>query len=240
MPTQFLPGGLSLERRLYWGGVVVAALFCAVFVGSPAAAQVQTPIAPTSPFAGPPIPSPSTPSPSRAAPTGTNQNQNANANPNAQIAPPDYRLGSGDRVHIIVFGQDELTGEYQVDGSGKLSFPLVGEIQAGGLTARELERAIRSALSPEYLKDPKVSAEVMAYRPFYILGEVKTPGSYSYVSGMTIINAVALAGGFTPRAKENNFDLARMGKDGRRAKVDASQDTPVQPGDVITVRERWF
>jgi polysaccharide export outer membrane protein len=216
------------------------ALFGLLWAERPAAAQPQTPIAPTSPFAGPSIPTPANPPPARNAPAGSNQQQNANVNPGAEIAPPDYRLGSGDHVHIVVFGQDEMTGDYQVDGSGKIAFPLIGEIQAGGRTARELEGAIRSALSPEYLKDPKVGAEVLTYRPFYILGEVRTPGSYAFVSGMTVINAVALAGGFTPRAKVKDFDLSRMGKDGRRDKVDATQDTPVQPGDVITVRERWF
>jgi polysaccharide export outer membrane protein len=200
----------------------------------PAPAQTPGPIVPNSPFAAPSLPAPSN-APSQSAPGASSQGGNLSA-----IASPDYRLGSGDHVRITVFGQQDLTGEYQVDGSGKLAFPLIGEIQAGGLTARELERSVRAALSPQYLKDPRVNAEVLAYRPFYILGEVKTPGSYAYVSGMTVINAVALAGGFTPRAKENDFYVARMGGDGHRNKVEASQDTPVQPGDVITVRERWF
>jgi polysaccharide export outer membrane protein len=231
--------GLIRHRRLCWG--VIAATFAAILAAAPAMAQMQTPIVPNSPFAGPSVPSPQGSAPSRGAQPAPNQNApGQNAPGGGAVAPPDYRLGSGDHVHIIVFGQDDLTGEYQVDGSGKIAFPLIGEVQAGGLTARELERELRSALSPQYLKDPRISAEVLAYRPFYILGEVKTPGSYSYVSGMTVINAVALAGGFTPRAKENTFDLARMGKDGRRTKMEATQDTPVQPGDVITVPERWF
>ncbi|HEX6958803.1 MAG TPA: polysaccharide biosynthesis/export family protein [Ferrovibrio sp.] len=153
---------------------------------------------------------------------------------------PGYRLGSGDRVRITVYGQPELTGEYSVDGSGSLAFPLIGQVQAGGLTAASLEQLLVSKLKPDYLKDPSVSVEVLTYRPFYIVGEVRTPGSYAYVSGMTVINAVALAGGFTYRAKENSFYVTRTGENGEKTKLSASPDTPVLPGDVITVRERYF
>lgn len=151
-----------------------------------------------------------------------------------------YTLGSGDRVRITVYGQPELTGEFQVDGSGQLSYPLVGQVQAGGLTAKGLEQALIGKLKPNYLKNPSVSVEVLTYRPFYIVGEVRTPGSYPYVSGMTIINAVALAGGFTYRARESSFYLTRTGEDGEKTKVTATPETPVLPGDVITVRERYF
>lgn len=152
----------------------------------------------------------------------------------------NYHLGSGDRVHIVVFGQKDLTGDYLVDGTGRIAFPLIGEVQAGGLTAQQLAQEITNDLNPQYLRDPKVSAEVLSYRPFYILGEVTKPGSYPYVSGMTVINAVALAGGFTPRAKEHDFALTRTEKNGKRVKIEANQNTPVSPGDVITVPERWF
>lgn len=153
---------------------------------------------------------------------------------------PGYRLGPGDQVRITVFGQQDLTGEYSVDGSGMLAFPLIGQIKAGGLTANELERVITKKLSPDYLKNPSVSVQVLSYRPFYIVGEVKKPGGYAYVSGMTAINAVALAGGFTYRAREGSFYLDRMEKDGKKKRIDATPDTPVEPGDVITVRERYF
>ena len=152
----------------------------------------------------------------------------------------NYHLGSGDRVHIVVFGQKDLTGNYPVDGTGRIAFPLIGEVQAGGLTAQQLAQEIANDLNPEYLRNPKVSAEVLSYRPFYILGEVTKPGSYPYVSGMTVINAVALAGGFTPRAKENDFSVTRTEMNGKRVELDANQNTPVAPGDVITVPERWF
>jgi len=163
--------------------------------------------------------------------------------PSQGAAPPqdaDYKLGSGDRVRIVVFNQKDMTGEYLVDGTGMLAFPLIGQVKAGGLTAHQLEKEIEAKLKPDYLRDPNVSVVVLTYRPFYIVGEVKTPGSYPYVSGMTIINAVALAGGFTYRAKESSFYLTRTEKDGQKKRVDAAPDTAVQPGDVITVRERYF
>jgi protein involved in polysaccharide export with SLBB domain len=153
---------------------------------------------------------------------------------------PGYKLGPGDHLRINVFNQKDLTGEYLVDGTGLLAFPLIGQVQAGGLTAHELERAIINKLKPDYLRDPNVNVVVLTYRPFYIVGEVKQPGSYPYVSGMTVINAIALAGGFTYRAKESSFYLTRADKDGRKNRMDATPDTSVQPGDVITVRERYF
>lgn len=164
--------------------------------------------------------------------------QSASVSPAAPAS--DYHLGPGDRIRIIVFGQKDMTGEYLVDGSGMLSFPLIGQIKAGGLTAAGLEHEITSKLEPDYLKDPNVSVVVLTYRPFYIVGEVKTPGSYPYVSGMSVINAVALAGGFTYRAREGSFYVDRTGKNGKKDRIDAGPDTPVQPGDVITVRERYF
>ena len=151
-----------------------------------------------------------------------------------------YRLGSGDRVRITVYGQPEMSGEYAIDGSGMLSFPLIGQVHAGGLNAGGLEKALVSRLQPDYLKDPSVSVEVLTYRPFYIVGEVRTPGSYPYVSGMTVLNAVALAGGFTYRAREDDFYVMRSVADGRKKRLDAAPDTTVLPGDVITVRERYF
>ncbi len=163
--------------------------------------------------------------------------------PGGEAAPaqqPGYRLGPGDRLRVIVFGQKDMTGEYAIDGSGLLSFPLIGQLKAAGLTAEGLEQEIANKLKPDYLRNPNVSVVVLTYRPFYIVGEVKTPGSYAYVTGMSVINAVALAGGFTYRAKESSFYLDRTGKDGKKSRIDAGPDTQVQPGDVITVRERYF
>lgn len=151
----------------------------------------------------------------------------------------DYTLGSGDRVRVTVFGEPSLSGEYQVDGTGKLAFPLIGQVPAGGLTASALQARLAAALSPDYVKNPSVSVEVLSYRPFYIVGEVRTPGSYPYVAGMSVINGVALAGGFTYRAKKSDFYVTRT-VGAKKVQMDADPETPVEPGDVITVRERFF
>lgn len=150
-----------------------------------------------------------------------------------------YRLGSGDRVHIIVFGQNDLTGDYQVDGSGTLQFPLIGPVRAGGMTAGELQQAITSKLSPGYLRDPSVSVEVISYRPFSILGEVNKPGAFPYANGMTVLDAVALAGGFKYRAKDDDYRIRRL-ENGQRVELHATGETPVNPGDVIIIPERFF
>ena len=148
----------------------------------------------------------------------------------------DYKLGTGDAVRVTVFGHEDLSGEFEVAGSGRVSLPLVGEVPAGGMTVRQLEQAIIAKLQPDYLKNPRVAVEVLNYRPFYILGEVNQPGSYAYVNGMRVINAVALAGGFTYRADEDDLWITRAG--GAREK--ASQTTIVRPGDVVEVPERFF
>jgi polysaccharide export outer membrane protein len=151
-------------------------------------------------------------------------------------ATTDYKLGAGDKVNMKVFGDDTLSGAYQVDGKGMFSVPLLGSIEAAGLTKNELEDQLRTKLK-RYLNDPRVAVEIESYRPFYIIGEVQKPGSYNYVSGMTVINAVAIAGGFTYRAKEDAFAIRRSTD---RSTVEGRQMTQVQPGDVIVVRERFF
>lgn len=158
----------------------------------------------------------------------------------AAMGEDGYRLGSGDRVRITVFGQPELSKEYQVDASGGLSFPLTGRIEAGGLSARGLEEMLVDKLDPDYVMDASVSVEVLTYRPFYIVGEVRQPGGYPFVSGMTVLNAVALSGGYTYRARENGFYVRRPSVDGRTDYLVATADTPILPGDIITVRERYF
>ena len=157
----------------------------------------------------------------------------------ASIATSSYKLGSGDRIRLAVFRDETLSGEFTLDGAGNFAMPLLGEVQAGGLTARELEARIRDELVAEdLLRDPQVSIEVLNYRPFYILGEVRAPGSYPYVNGMTALNAVALAGGFSYRAKQDDFLLQRGGSNVQGAEV--TGDTPLLPGDIVTVQERFF
>ncbi len=151
----------------------------------------------------------------------------------------EYELGSGDLLRIVVFGHEDLSGEFEVKGSGYVSVPLIREVEAAGLTLRQLEQAIIDALKPNFLKNPRVSVEVLNYRAFYILGEVKRPGSYPYVNGMTVVNAIALAGGYTYRARENKVLITRA-SDAEKKQEPADHKTPVLPGDVIEVPERCW
>ncbi|HEX6014606.1 MAG TPA: polysaccharide biosynthesis/export family protein, partial [Geminicoccaceae bacterium] len=131
-----------------------------------------------------------------------------------------------------------LSGEFALDGAGNFAMPLIGEVQAYGLTTRELEQRVAEKLKDGYLVDPQVGIEVLNYRPFYILGEVRSPGSYPYVNGMTVLNAVALAGGFSYRALQDDFLLQRGGSN--TAGQEVSGTTPLLPGDIVTVQERFF
>jgi polysaccharide export outer membrane protein len=150
-----------------------------------------------------------------------------------------YRLGPGDKIRVRVFGHEDLSGEFELDGSGNVSLPLIRNVPAQGKTASELEVIISEKLSPEYLRDPKISVEVLNYRPFYVYGEVNKPGSYPYVSGMTVLNAVAIAGGYTYRAKTTSAKLTR-GTDPTHTPQTVDRDTPVLPGDVVEIQERYF
>jgi len=151
-----------------------------------------------------------------------------------------YALGPGERVRLTVFRHEDLSGEFDLDGEGYLAMPLVGEILGAGLTARQLETEIETRLKGGgYLVNPQVSIEVLTYRPFYIIGEVNNPGSYQYVNGMTVINAVALAGGFTYRADQDDIVITRGGSEGKKID-DVKPDTAVLPGDIVEVTERFF
>jgi polysaccharide export outer membrane protein len=150
-----------------------------------------------------------------------------------------YRLDSGDRVRIVVFGQDNLSRVYGVDGSGYIAMPLIGAVCARGLTTFQLAADIANQLKRKYLKDPKVTAEVETYRPFFILGEVRQPGQFSYVNGMTVETAVAIAQGYTERANERKVRLTRK-FGGVMSTVMVPTDYPVLPGDTIYVLERFF
>ena len=151
----------------------------------------------------------------------------------------EYQLGPGDLLRVVVFGHEDLSGEFEVKGSGHVSLPLIREVKAAGLTLRQLEQAVIDALMPDFLKNPRVSVEILNYRPFYIIGEVKRPGSYPYVNGMTVVNAIALAGGYTYRAKEKEVLITRAGGPGNKQKS-ADHQTVVLPGDVIEVPERFW
>ena len=150
-----------------------------------------------------------------------------------------YCLASGDRLRVIVFGQDNLSNSYSVDGAGMISMPLIGRVRAEGLTTAQLEHSIEARLRQGYLREPSVSAEVEAFRPFFALGEVTTAGQYPFITGMTVQEAVAVAGGFTPRAVEGSVDITRI-VDGRSVTFSAPLSYPVRPGDTIRVDERFF
>lgn len=150
-----------------------------------------------------------------------------------------YTLASGDRLRIIVYGQDGLSNSYSVDGSGHIEMPLIGVVPAAGKTTAGLGREIEAKLRDGFLRDPHVSVEVDAYRPFFVLGEVTTPGQYPYVNGMTAETAVAIAGGFTPRAYKDAVDLSRV-INGLQVTGQVSIKHAVRPGDTIMVHERYF
>lgn len=150
-----------------------------------------------------------------------------------------YRLDSGDKLRVVVYGQDKLNTSYTIDQAGNLSMPLIGDVAARGMTTQELESAIEVSLSRGFLRDPDVSVEVEQYRPFFIMGEVRNAGQYPYVSGLTAQTAVAIAGGFTPRAQQGNVDVTRQIK-GEIMTGRVPLSDPLRPGDTIYVRERLF
>jgi polysaccharide export outer membrane protein len=150
-----------------------------------------------------------------------------------------YHLGAGDKLQIDVFNQADLTGGYTLDGNGRFTMHLIGKVNAAGLTPTELEVLLVSKLKPDYLVNPRVSVRVQNFRPFYIIGEVKSPSSYAYVDGMTYLTAVAIAGGFTYRAKKGHVYVVRGNSpDHDEIKLDVSDK--VQPGDIIRIAERLF
>jgi polysaccharide biosynthesis/export protein len=150
-----------------------------------------------------------------------------------------YRLDSGDKLRVVVFGQEGLTNTYAVDANGTVTLPLIGAVPARGLTTAELAQAIAARLRQGYIREPHVAVEIETYRPFFILGEVTNPGQYPYVANMTVETAVAIAGGFTPRAYKGYVKLSR-GFDGEITRGKVPLIYPVEPGDTINVTERWF
>lgn len=150
-----------------------------------------------------------------------------------------YTVGTGDRLSIKVAGEPELTSEYIVDGSGNISMPYVQNLHVAGKTTAEIERAIVAGLRNGFLRNPNVSVQAVTLRPFFILGEVSAAGSFAYQPGMTVQNAVAIAGGYGPRADQGEVLITRKTADGTSTyKVPVT--TQIYPGDVIYIRERWF
>jgi polysaccharide export outer membrane protein len=150
-----------------------------------------------------------------------------------------YTLDSGDKLRVVVFGQDGLSASYAVDTSGSITMPLIGAVSARGHTPAQLQQAIAAKLRQGYVREPHVAVEVEAYRPFFILGEVTLPGQYPYVANMTVETAVAIAGGYTPRAQKYRIEISRQ-VSGLTEKRVVSPNYPVRPGDTVQIAERWF
>jgi len=150
-----------------------------------------------------------------------------------------YQLGAGDRVRVTVFEQESLTNTYSVDQSGYIAFPLVGAVPARGRTAQQIEGSLAEKLRQGYLRDPDVSVEVDRYRPIFVMGEVGAAGQYSYVPGLTVQKAIAIAGGFSPRANQGTVDITRD-INGKVMTGRVVTSDPLLPGDTVYVRERLF
>lgn len=185
--------------------------------------------------------------PPNAAQSKPAQNQASSSQQTAPLAnlaatpkPDDaYHLGSGDKVHVAVFGQPDLNGDFTVDGAGFVQLPLIGSVKAAGLTVSEFQKEVTIKFSDGYFVNPNVAVDVVSYRPFYIIGEIRAPGQYPYVNGMSILNAVALAGGFTDRADKSEVYIRRSGSN-KEVEYPADQTTKVNPGDIVRVSERFF
>ena len=151
-----------------------------------------------------------------------------------------YRLGPGDAVRLLTYGEDGLSGEFRVSAAGTIAMPLLGEIRAAGLTSAELGQTVADRLKQDkLLQNPSVAAEITTYRPIFVLGEVNKPGEYPYQPGITVVGAAAVAGGFTYRAIEGYVSVVRSAN-GQPVEGKATRQTYLQPGDVVTVYERWF
>lgn len=150
-----------------------------------------------------------------------------------------YVLDAGDRLRVVVFGQEGLSNSYTVDGAGKVSMPLIGPVEARGRTTSQLSAAIATRLRAGFVREPHVAVEVETHRPFFILGEVTASGQYAFVNGMTVETAVAIAGGFSPRAFKTHATVGRI-IDGQTVHATVPISYPLRPGDTVTIEERWF
>ena len=151
---------------------------------------------------------------------------------------PDYRLGSGDKIKLMVYGEDDISGDFDISGTGGLSLPLIGQVQAGGLTLTEFELSLTQKLKT-YVRNPRVSVQILNYRPFYIQGEVKNGGEYPYSDGLLVRDAVAKAGGYTYRAATDHLYI-RHANEVSEQRYSLDGTVRVQPGDNIRVPERFF
>jgi polysaccharide export outer membrane protein len=159
----------------------------------------------------------------------------------AAPAPRDapYHLDAGDRLRVVVYGQEGLTNTYAISAGGTITMPLIGAVAARGRTPQSLAADIAAKLRDGFIREPSIAVEIESYRPFFILGEVQAPGQYPYVPNMTAESAVAIAGGFSPRAKRDRVTLTRTDSSGTSRTI-VPPGTPISPGDTVLVGERWF
>lgn len=157
----------------------------------------------------------------------------------SETASDTYIIGTGDKLRIIVFGEDDLGGTFDVDGSGYVSLPLIGQVKVAGLSATQAEQTVTSLYANGYLKEPRVNIEIAQYRPFYVIGQVNKPGEYPYVNDMSLPNAVALAGGYTDKAEQGGVYIRRNG-DTSEKYYDADAVVKIYPGDVVRIPSSAF
>ncbi|MGB7077210.1 MAG: polysaccharide biosynthesis/export family protein [Xanthobacteraceae bacterium] len=266
VPMAAAPAPYGIDNVVYGGASAYAPARPAAYAPAPAPAYaaVATPnyaVAPSSAYATPRYATPAyaTPAyatPAYAAPAYATRAYIAPAYAAPAYAAPAYAAGypgaaayaptqhsytldSGDRLRVVVFGQDGLTNSYVLDASGDIDMPLIGTVAARGLTTDQLTARITGLLRQGYVRDPHVAVEIEAYRPFFILGEVAQPGQYPYVANMTVETAVAIAGGFGPRGYKKAVTISRN-YGGQTVRFQTPITAPVQPGDTIQVQERWF
>ena len=226
-PVAAAPGGID---NVVYGPTAppVAQVPVATGRGLPLAAFVSRPVV-VAPLATPVVATQVLATPVMAAPVA--------------FVPPDtqgpYTLDSGDRLRVVIFGQDGLTNAYAVDAGGRIDMPLIGSVPARGHTPAGLAAEITAKLRNGYIREPSVAVEIESYRPFFILGEVAAPGQYPYVPNMSVESAVAIAGGFSPRAKRDGVTLTHTDSSGSTRYV-VPLGTAISPGDTVLVGERWF
>lgn len=150
-----------------------------------------------------------------------------------------YSLGPGDRIGVSLYSESTLGGEFVINPEGTISFPLIGAVQAGGMSVAEFTSHLEDRLRDGYLRDPRATVAVLNYRPYYLIGEVNSPGTYPYSSGLTVYNAVAIAGGFSYRAARTSVFIKHADQDSE-IQYALTTVTPVQPGDTIRIQERRF
>ena len=215
-------------KKAVFGAFVLGVSATVLCVASQGLAQVPTV----------PQPLPSS-APARAQPAATPVTAAPTAAASAAGNVYTYRLSAGDKMSIAVFGEPDLGGTFAVSGEGKIAAPLIGDVYVAGMSAAEVQAALEDKYRQGYLKDPKVQVQFLSYRPFYILGEVKTPGEYAFDSGMTVVKAVALAQGFTYRADQKKVYIKHR-NDAKEIQVPLTANAVVEPGDTIRIGERYF